>query len=174
MLRRKTIARNLSRIGRRPAMKIAITRPRFAWDALEDSPSLQSIRILLEAIPDHALIKSLGNARGKGRDDYPVEVIWGTLLLAIALRHVSTDGCIEELKRNPALRMLIGIDNEDAVPDSDNMSRFLAKLGEEPHLAHVRAAFDAMVQRLGLVVGAFGKDTAGDSTGLSGRAALSE
>jgi hypothetical protein len=155
-------------------MRIAVTRPLFAWDALEDSPSLQSIRILLEAIPDHALLESLREARGKGRDDYPVEVLWGTLLLAIALRHVSTDACIEELKRNPALRLLIGIENEDAVPDSDNMSRFLAKLGEEPHLTHLRATFDVMVQRLGLVVGDFGKDTAGDSTGLCGRAAMSE
>lgn len=154
-------------------MKIAVTKPLFAWDALEDSPSLQSIRILLEAIPDQALLESLRDARGKGRDDYPVEVLWGTLLLAIALRHVSTDACLEELKRNPALRLLIGIDHEDTVPDSDNMSRFLAKLGEEPHLTHVRTVFDVMVQRLGLVVGDFGKDTAGDSTGLAGRAAMS-
>jgi hypothetical protein len=155
-------------------MIIAITKPLFAWDALDDSPSLKSIRILLEAIPDHALLESLRQARGKGRDDYPVEVLWGTLLLAIALRHVSTDACLEELKRNPALRLLINIEHEDKVPDADNMSRFLAKLGEEPHLTHLRAIFDVMVKRLGLVVGDLGKDTAGDSTGLAGRAAMSE
>ena len=155
-------------------MKIAVTKPLFAWDALEDSPSLQSIRVLLEAIPDHSLLASLRAARGKGRDDYPVEVLWGTLLLAIALRHVSTEACLEDLRRNPALRLLIGIEAEDAVPDADNMSRFLARLGEEPHRTHLRAVFDVMAQRLGLVVGDLGKDTAGDSTGLAGRAALSE
>jgi hypothetical protein len=155
-------------------VKIAITKPLFAWDALEDSPSLQSLRLLLEAIPDHALLDSLRQARGKGRDDYPVEVLWGALLLAIALRHVGTDACLEELKRNPALRLLIGIEAEDQVPAADNMSRFLAKLGEEPHLTHLRALFDVMAQRLGLAVGDLGKDTAGDSTGLSGRAARSE
>jgi len=155
-------------------MKIAITKPLFAWDALEDSPSLKSIRLLLEAIPDHALLQSLREARGKGRDDYPSEVLWGTLLLAIALRHVSTDACLEDLKRNPALRLLIGIETEDKVPDADNMSRFLAKLGEEPHLTHLRGVFDVMAKRLGLVVGDLGRDTAGDSTGLSGRAAMSE
>src|SRR6516162_6239794 len=95
-------------------------------------------------------------------------------LLAIALRHVSTDACLEDLKRNPALRLLIGIEAEDAVPDADNMSRFLARLGEEPHLTHLRAVFDVMVQRLGVVVGDLGKDVAGDSTGLAGRVALSE
>lgn len=154
-------------------MKIAISKPLFAWDALEDSPSLNSVRVLLEAIPDHALLESLRLARGKGRDDYPVEVLWGTLVLAIALRHISTDACIEDLKRNPALRLLIGVESEDRVPDADNMSRFLSRLGEEPHLTQLRAVFDVMVKRLGLVVGDLGKDTAGDATGLAGRAALS-
>jgi hypothetical protein len=154
-------------------MKIAIAKPLFAWDALEDSPSLKSVRILLEAIPDHALLQSLRAARGKGRDDYPVEVLWGALLLSIALRHVSVDACLEELKRNPALRLLIGIEAEDKVPGPDNMSRFLAILGEEPHLTHLRAIFDVQVSRLGQVVGDFGKNTAGDSTGLSGRTAVS-
>lgn len=154
-------------------MKISVTKPLFAWDALADSPSLQSLRLLLEAIPDHDLLESLGAARGKGRDDYPVGVLWGTLLLAIALRHVSVDACLEDLRRNPALRLMLGIEAEDKVPGSDNMSRFLVTLGEEPHLKHLRALFDAMLQRLGLVVGDLGKDTAGDSTGLSGRCARS-
>jgi Transposase DDE domain/Transposase domain (DUF772) len=155
-------------------MKIAITKPLFAWDALEDSPSLQSLRVLLESIPDHELLESLRAARGKGRDDYPVEVLWGTLVLAIALRHVSIDACLEELRRNPALRLLLGIEEEDRVPGPDNMSRFLATLGEEPHLTRLRRIFDAQVSRLGAVIGDFGKDTAGDSTGLAGRAAVSE
>lgn len=155
-------------------MKISITKPLFAWDALEDSPSLQSLRLLLESIPDHPLLESLRAARGKGRDDYPVEVLWGTLVLAIALRHVSIDACLEELRRNPALRLLLGIQEEDRVPGADNMSRFLATVGEEPHLEHLRRIFDTQVSRLGLVIDDFGKDTAGDSTGLAGRAAASE
>jgi hypothetical protein len=65
-------------------MRIAITKPLFAWDALEDSPSLRSLRLLLESIPDRQLLESLRTARGKGRDEYPVEVLWGTLVLAIA------------------------------------------------------------------------------------------
>ena len=53
------------------------------------------------------------------------------------------------------------------------MSRFLATLGQEPHLTHLRQIFDTQVGRLGAVIGDFGKDTAGDSTGLAGRAATS-
>lgn len=152
-------------------MKIAITKPLFAWDDLEDSPSLQTIRAFLEAIPDAALLESLRQARGKGRDDYPVRVLWGTLLLAIGLRHHTMDACLEELQRNAALRLLLGIEAEDKVPKPYNMSRFLATLGQEPHLTHLRQVFDVMIRRLGAAVPDLGKDTAGDSTALSARAA---
>jgi hypothetical protein len=155
-------------------VKIAMTKPLFAWDALEDSPALNTIRSVLAAVPDHALLESLRRARGKGRDDYPVAVLWGTLLLAIVLRHHTMDACLEELRRNPALALLIGIESEQAVPKPYNMSRFLAALGAEPHLTHLRQIFDVQVQRLGQVVTDLGKNTAGDSTGLSGRAAESE
>jgi hypothetical protein len=152
-------------------MKIAVAKPLFAWDALEDSPSLQTVRTFLEAIPDAPLIDSLQRARGRGRDDYPIVALWGTLLLAIVLRHHSLDACLQELQRNPALRLLIGVESEAQVPKPCNMSRFLAVLGEEPHLSRLRDVFNVLVQRLGQAVPDFGKNTAGDSTGLSGRAA---
>jgi hypothetical protein len=155
-------------------MIITVTKPLFPWDVLEDSSSLQSIRRLLEAIPDHALLESLRDARGKGRDDFPVAVLWGTLLLAIILRHTVINACLEELQRNAALRLLIGIEAEDKVPGPDNISRFLAVLGEEPHLTHLRQIFNVMAQRLGVAVPDLGVDTAGDSTGLAGRAAVSD
>jgi hypothetical protein len=155
-------------------MKIAVAKPLFPWDVLQDSPSLHTIRTFLEAVPDAALLESLRHARGKGRDDYPVEVLWGTLLLAIVLRHPSMDACLEELQRNAALCLLIGIESEDDVPKPYNLSRFLTTLGEPAHLKHLRRIFDVMVQRLGVAVPDFGKDTAGDSTGLAGRAATSD
>jgi Transposase DDE domain/Transposase domain (DUF772) len=155
-------------------MKIAISKPLFAWDALEDSPSLQTLREFLATIPDDRLLDSLRSARGKGRDDYPIAALWGTFLLAIVLRHQTMDACLQELERNPALRLLVGIESEDDVPKPHNMSRFAATLGEEPHLTRLREVFDLLVQRLGMAVPDFGKDTAGDSTGLSGRAAESE
>ncbi len=155
-------------------MKIALTKPLFAWDALADSPSLQTIREFLHTIPDDKLLDSLRTARGKGRDDYPVTVLWGAFLLSIVLRHHSMDACLQELERNPALRLLVGIEAEQDVPKPHNMSRFAATLGEEPHLTLLRGVFDDLVQRLGAAVADFGKDTAGDSTGLAGRAAESK
>ena len=72
-------------------MIIHATKPLFAWDCLEDSPSLQTIRDLLAALPDGKLLNSLRTARGKGRDDFPVTVLWGVVVLRVALRHVTME-----------------------------------------------------------------------------------
>ena len=51
-------------------MRIAVTKPLFAWDCLEDSPSLTTIKALLAAMADGKLLDGLRQARGHGRDDY--------------------------------------------------------------------------------------------------------
>jgi hypothetical protein len=124
-------------------MQLANCQPLFAWDALEDSPSLGTIKRLLAAIPDAPLLDSLRQARGHGRDDHPVGVLWGVVLLTIVLRHVHFEACLAELRRNDDLRALIGIprDEEDKVPDGWNVSRFLHVLGQEPHRGHWHAVF---------------------------------
>lgn len=151
-------------------MRLYTSQPLFAWDALEDSPSLKTIRLLLEAIPDGKLLDSLRQARGKGRDDHPVGVVWRVVLLTIVLRHVGFEACLDELRRNEGLRRLIGIEQESEVPDKWNVSRFLDVLGQEPHLTHLREVFDHLVQRLGLAVPGLGEQSAGDATCLNGRA----
>ncbi len=150
-------------------MRITHSKPLFAWDCLEDSPSLKTVRELLAAIPDGRLLDSLRSARGKGRNDYPVHVLWGVVLLTIALRHPDTEACLGELRRNEGLRRLIGIESESKVPSKWNMSRFEETLGREPHRSLLKEIFGVMVERLGSVVPDLGKDTAGDATGLSAR-----
>lgn len=155
-------------------MRIAQTKPLFAWDCLDDSPSLKTIRELLAAIPDGKLLDSLRSMRGKGRNDYPVHVLWGVVVLTIALRHPTTEACLAELKRNAGLRRLIGIDSEDGVPSKWNMSRFEETLGSQPHRGHLQEIFNRMLERLGAVVPDLGAETAGDATGLSARRSKSE
>ena len=150
-------------------MRIHVAKPLFAWDCLEDSPSLKTIRDFLASIPDGRLLDGLRTSRGKGRDDYPISALWGTLLLTIGLRHTTIEGCLAELRRNEGLRLLIGVDSEDKVPKKWNMSRFLSVLGREPHLTATRAIFDQIIQRLGQAVPDLGRNTAGDSTALSAR-----
>jgi hypothetical protein len=143
--------------------------PLFAWGALEDCPSLVTIRDFLQTVPDAALLASLQAARGRGRNDYPVSRLWHVVLLTVLLRHVSFNACLAELHRNPALCRLIDIHSEEDIPNNHNLSRFLDTLGQPPHLSLVRAIFDTLVQRRGTVVGDLGRKTAGDATALSGR-----
>ena len=93
-------------------MRITATQPLFAWATLEDSPSLETVRRCLEAIPDASLLQGLRQARGHGRDDYPVSVLWGVAVLTPLLRHPSYDGCLAELRRNPTLCRLLGVETE--------------------------------------------------------------
>jgi hypothetical protein len=150
-------------------MRIAATKSLFPWECLEDSPSLATLKAFLAVIPDAKLLDGLRLARGRGRDDYPVHVLWGTVVLTVALRHPTFEACLGELRRNEALRRLIGIESEAQVPRKWNVSRFLDVLGQEPHLTRAREAFDVMIQRLGVAVPDLGEHVAGDSTDLHAR-----
>ena len=150
-------------------MRINVTQPLFAWAALEDSPTLSVVRRCIEAVPDAALLEGLRRARGRGRDDFPVALLWGVALLTPLLRHASYDACLGEVRRNPALKRLLGVETDDQIPKHWNLSRFLDVLGHPAHLAAIRACFDAMVRRLGEVVPDLGRRTAGDATALSAR-----
>jgi hypothetical protein len=109
-------------------MHVAMTKPRFAWDCLEDNPSLATIKAFLGSVPDARLLEMLRQSRG--RDDYPVHVLWGVLLLRIALRHVTFEATLAELTRNEPLCRLIGIAAESRVPKAWNVSRFLDVQGQ--------------------------------------------
>ena len=150
-------------------MIVHAAKPLFAWDDLEDSPSLETIKDLLAVLPDAKLLNSLRNARGKGRDDYPVTVLWGVTVLRVVLRHVTTEAVLAELRRNEGLRRLIGIASEANVPKPWNMSRFEDVLGQEPHRSLLKGIFNELIARLGDAIPALGIDTAGDATGLSAR-----
>ena len=97
-------------------MKIAIQLPLFAWECLEDHPALVTIRRLLEAIPDGPLLEGLRTWRGRGRNDYPVAVLWRVIVLTIILRHRDFEACLGELRRNPTLQKLIGIEAANRSP----------------------------------------------------------
>jgi hypothetical protein len=69
-------------------MIIHTTKPLFAGDCLDGSPSLQTDKDLLAAIPDGKLLNWLRAARGEGRDDYSVCALWG---VGCVLRHVTSE-----------------------------------------------------------------------------------
>ena len=89
--------------------------------------------------------------------------------MRIALRHVTTEAVLAELRRNEGLRRLIGIESEGGVPKPWNISRFEEVLGQEPHRSLLKDVFDVLIQRLGIEVTDLGRNTAGDATALSAR-----
>ena len=150
-------------------MRIAVTKPLFAWDCLQDSPNLKTIREFIRSVPDTKLLDTLRQRRGHGRDDYPISVLWGVSLLTTLLRHTTTEACLGELERNPSLRRLIGIESESQIPKKWNMSRFEKTLGREPHLSLLHEMFDTMAGRLSAAVKDLGTHAAGDASGLLAR-----
>ncbi len=150
-------------------MYIDIHHGLFPWECLDDSPSIKAIREILELVPDEKLRHLLRVARGKGRNDYEVGVLWGVVLLTPILRHITMEACLAELRRNASLRLLIGILSEKGVPNKHNMSRFVKTLGQEPFLSEMRLIFDVLIKRLGVVVSDLGQQTAGDATALRAR-----
>src|SRR3954453_1496417 len=77
-------------------MELYVTDPLFAWARLEDHPQLETLCQLLRSLPDADLLAGLRQARGKGRDDYPVERLWGVVVCTIALRHTSFEARLAE------------------------------------------------------------------------------
>ena len=150
-------------------MVIPAAKPLFAWDELEDSPTLSTIKELLGTLPDAKLLDSLRTARGKGRNDYPVTVLWGVVVLRVVLRHITNEAVLAELRRNAGLRTLIGINSEAGVPKAWNISRFEDTLGQEPHRTLLKKIFDGLIKHLGVAITALGVDAAGDATALSAR-----
>jgi hypothetical protein len=77
---------------------------------------LETIRRCLEAVPDGPLLQGLRHARGRGRDNLPVTVLWGVALMTPLLRHASYDAFLGEVRRNSNLRELLGIETEGQIP----------------------------------------------------------
>jgi hypothetical protein len=70
------------------------------------------------------------------------------VVLTVALRQVSTEACLAELRRNEPLRRLIGIESEGGVPSKWNVSRFEETLGEQPHRTLLKGVFEKLVRNL--------------------------
>ena len=138
-------------------MIIHAAKPLFAWDCLEDSPSLQTIKDLLAALPDAKLLDSLRPPAARAATTTRSSSLWGVVVLRVALRHITTEAVLAELRRNEALRRLIGIESEAGVPKPWNISRFEEVLGQEPHRTLLKEIFNVLIQRLGVAVADLGQ-----------------
>ncbi|MFH1111047.1 MAG: transposase [Planctomycetota bacterium] len=155
-------------------MRLSTTDSPFPWHKLPDSPDLVALRFLLDLLPDQRVLATLRAYRGKGRNDYPVHILWRVHVTRYLLRHPTMEACLSELGRNPALRRVLGIEDGQGVPEAWNMSRFLEVLGHKQHLALLEEMFETLAHRLGSAVADLGRNTAGDSATFSDRAARTQ
>ncbi|MGC8553509.1 MAG: transposase, partial [Phycisphaerae bacterium] len=151
-------------------MRILTTGKLFDWESLDDSADLKTLRLFLEWLPDSKILAALRLRRYKGRNDYPVQTLWRVHWIRYALRHITMEHCLAELRRNPALREVALIPSVQGVPKPWNMSRFEEVLGEPESLALIRGMFEELIGKLGSVVPDLGRHLAGDSSCLSARA----
>ena len=138
------------------------------WEGIEDSPDLERVAMALSSLPDEALMKELEASRPGRRDATGVRVKWNILPAARVLGHATMAGMLRELKRNPALRRLVGINpavGPKGVPDAHEMSRFWRKLAKK-HAPQVEALCAESVEKLRDHLPGLGEQLGTDATAL--------
>lgn len=139
----------------------------FSWQDLEELGDLERLVLVLQTVPDEALMRRLEAVRGRGRNDYPVRALWNSILAGIVFQHPSIESLRRELARNAQLRALCGF-RGPGVPPASTYSRFLARLMAES--AAVDALFDALVDALTTALPDLGRRTAIDGKAIPSRA----
>ena len=146
-------------------------KPMFGWKEIEALGDLERLRLVLEHLPDEPLMRVLEQARGRGRDEYPVRPMWNTLLAGIVFEHPSVESLRRELLRNGQLRQLCGLDpiqGAQAVLPAWAYSRFLRNLleAQDP----VQAMFDSLVEELSAALPDLGRRMAVDGKAIASHA----
>ncbi len=137
----------------------------FDYEAdLKDYGDLERLRMVLDYLPDEGVVRMLEERRGaRGRDDYPVRMMWNLFIALIVFQHLSVASLLRELKRNVQLRWAVsgGSMSSWNVPSADAMSRFYKRLGTLQ--AEIDRMIDVMIEGLREILPELGKYLAMDS-----------
>jgi len=134
------------------------------YGKIEILGDLERFLLALLGMNDEALMLRLEARRGKGRDDYPIRVMWNLIIAMKVFGHRTVGSFRRELGRNSQLRKICGLNDFDRkkhlVPPPRVFSGFLKLLAEEQ--AEIDGMFSSMVLELAKKLPEFGKNTAGD------------
>jgi len=139
----------------------------LSWEHIDAASDLDRLRMVLDALPDEALMGVLEDERKGRRDDYPIRAVWNSVIAGIVFEHSGVETLRRELARNGELRTLCGFYADrgaDAVPPSCVYSRFLKKLLKHQEL--IDAMFDELVETLRILLPDFGERFAIDSKAI--------
>jgi len=139
----------------------------LSWEHIDVASDLDRLRMVLDALPDEALMGVLEDERKGRRDDYPIRAVWNSVIAGIVFEHSGVETLRRELARNGELRTLCGFYADrgaDAVPPSCVYSRFLKKLLKHQEL--IDAMFDELVETLRILLPDFGERFAIDSKAI--------
>ena len=145
-----------------------ITRYLFSWKDVEARSDLERLKLVLEHLPDEALMEAMEKHRKWGRDDYPIRPVWNSVLAGIVYQHPSIDSLRRELSRNGELRGVCGFDphrGSGAVPPPWVYTRFLELLFR--FKAEIDGMFDRLVDELKVLLPDLGFSVAVDSKGVN-------
>jgi len=152
-------------------MAVIHERCLFSWKDFQDDVrnlgDLERLKLAIETLPDQKLIHTLSVLRGNGRNDYPLQAIWNSVLAGIVYEHASIESLRRELSRNAQLREMCGFSpilGVKSVPSKSAYNRFLSKLVAYEPL--VREIFDCLVKELSVYFPRFGVNLAGDGKAL--------
>ena len=153
-------------------MAIILQPSLFSWKDVDCLGDLERLKLVLENLPDENLMCLLERKRKRGRNDYPVRVVWNSLLAGVVFQHKSIESLRRELLRNAQLRELCGFDVVPGlaiVPPSWAFSRFLKNIF--CHQSEIDAMFNDLVKKLSKILPNFGKKMAIDSKAIDSHAA---
>ena len=139
----------------------------FRWQDVEVRSDLERLRLVVDYLPDEALMEKLEKHRKRGRDDYPIRPVWNSVLAGIVYQHESVESLRRELLRNAELRERCGFDPHKgwgAVPPSWVYTRFLKLLFK--FRAEIDGMFDCLVDELKELLPDLGFSVAVDSKGV--------
>ena len=102
-------------------MKIITQLSAFDYSEIEILGDLERCKLLLDNAPDEKIVNKLYEIRGKGRNDYPIEPMWNSILIMPLLECSGVEQLRRELSRNRDLRKNV---KHIAAPTSTSMSAF--------------------------------------------------
>jgi len=140
----------------------------FSWDEIDNNcPDMNRFVMVRDAMPDEKLIQTLRRMRGKGRNRYPVDAMWNTLIAGVVFEHRSIESLRRELLRNPSLRWACGFQGQ-GVPSSAAFTRFLANVIRQQKL--IDEMFDELVAQMREALPEFGRRLGIDSKAIESHA----